>query len=135
GLTGGDDSYRAWLDYPADRYGVQIEHLTVGPNFHPEVGFVRRSDLRRHFAELRFSPRPRGSALVRKLTDQGSFDYMTNTAGRLESRDVKARFQTEFHSGDSASAEFTRTFEFLPEPFEIHEGIVLPVDGYGFADL
>ena len=42
GLTGDDMSYRAQLDYAADRYGVQLERLSVGNDFNPEVGFVRR---------------------------------------------------------------------------------------------
>jgi hypothetical protein len=135
GLVGGDDSYRLQLDYPADRYGLQLEHLTVGGHFNPEIGFVRRQDFRRNFAELRFSPRPRGHAAIRKLTFQSSFDYITNTAGRLETREAKGRFQTDFHSGDSVSTEYTQAFEFLPEPFDIAENVVLPVGGYSFADL
>ena len=69
GLTGNDTSYRGHLDYAGDRYGVQLEHLLIGPDFRPEVGFVRRRDMRRSFAELRFSPRPasiRGGAALRR---------------------------------------------------------------------
>ena len=59
GLDGDDESYRAQLDYAGDRYGVQTEYLRVGDNFNPEVGFVRRDDMKRAFTFLRFSPRPR----------------------------------------------------------------------------
>jgi hypothetical protein len=38
------------LDYNGDKYGVQAERLEVGRNFNPEVGFVRRLDMR---AQLR----------------------------------------------------------------------------------
>src|SRR5262249_40214654 len=37
GVAGGDTSYRAQLDYNADRYGVQLEHLLVGAHFNPEI--------------------------------------------------------------------------------------------------
>jgi hypothetical protein len=135
GRPGGEDSYRAQFDYPADRYGIQVEHLTVGRNFNPEVGFVRRQDFRRNFGLLRFSPRPRANPLIRKLTFQGSLDYTTNTAGRLETRETIARFQSDLQTGDFATLEYTRTFEFLPEPFEIHDGVVLPVGGYTFDGI
>jgi hypothetical protein len=135
GLTGGAASYRAQFDYPADRYGLQVEHLTVGRNFNPEVGFVRRQDFRRNFAQGRFSPRPRGNALVRKLTFQGSFDHITNTAGRLETRETKALFQSDLHSGDSASVEFTRTFEFIPDAFELQDDVIVPVGEYEFQGV
>jgi hypothetical protein len=135
GRSGGDASYRAQFDYPADRYGLQVEHLTVGPNFNPEVGFVRRQDFRRNFAQARFSPRPRGHAVIRKLTFQGSFDHFTNTAGRLETREARALFQSDFHSGDSASVDLTRTFEFIPEAFELQDGVVVPVGEYDFQGV
>ena len=38
---------------------LQLERLRVGEQFNPEVGFVRRPDIRRTLAEFRFSPRPR----------------------------------------------------------------------------
>ena len=58
GLSGQDTSYRAHLDYRGDRYGAQLERLVVGDHFNPEVGFVRRDDMRKSFARFRFSPRP-----------------------------------------------------------------------------
>jgi len=135
GRSGGEASYRTQFAYPADRYGLQVEHLTVGRNFNPEVGFVRRQDFRKNFAQVRFSPRPRGSEFIRKLTFQGSFDHITNTEGRLETRETKALFQSDFHAGDSASVEFTRTLEFIPDAFELQDGVVVPVGDYGFQGV
>jgi hypothetical protein len=68
GKSGRNASYQARLDYAADRYGVQLDHVLVGSNFTPEVGFLRRSDFRRTFPSLRFSPRPKGLKAVRKFT-------------------------------------------------------------------
>ena len=48
---------------PADRYGARAEYLKVGDNFNPEVGFLRRDDFKRSFAQLRFSPRPQNMPL------------------------------------------------------------------------
>ena len=80
GLDGDDSSYRGQLDYSSDRYGVQVERLVVDEHFNPEVGFLRRTDFQRNFASARFSPRPASIASVRKLTWEGSFDYVTNGA-------------------------------------------------------
>lgn len=130
GLSGGESSYRAQLDYPADRYGIQLEHMTVGRNFNPEVGFLRRRDFRRNYAELRFSPRPKAIEAIRKVSWQGSFDYITDTNGRLETRESKLLFETNFNSSDVASVEYVRGFEFIPEPFEISKGVIVPVAAY-----
>ena len=61
GVTTEDTSYRAQMDYAGDRYGVELEHLAVGDNFLPEVGFVRRDNIRKSLARFRFSPRPLGA--------------------------------------------------------------------------
>ena len=42
GLVGDDLSYRGQFNYAGDRYGLQLEQLSVGANFKPEIGFVRR---------------------------------------------------------------------------------------------
>ncbi len=130
-----DVSYRAHFNYNADRYGVELEHLAVGDNFEPEVGFVRRRDMRRSFAEFRFSPRPARIASVRQFNWTGSINYIENRAGQLETREQMASFQTEFVNDDSTTLTYTRSFEFLPQPFEISPGVTLPVAGYGFDDV
>ena len=47
--------------YSPDRYGAQFEHVKVGDDFKPEVGFLRRRDFERTFGELRYSPRPKNA--------------------------------------------------------------------------
>ena len=44
-------------------------------------------------------------------------------------------FSAEFINDDTATATYTGSYEFLPEPFEIAPGITLPVGGYGFDDV
>jgi hypothetical protein len=127
-----DTSYRTQLDYAGDRYGVQIERLVVGERFNPEVGFLRRSDLRKSFGQLRFSPRPRWLPSVRKFSWLGSLSYIENSAGHLETREREGEFAIEFQNSDRFSAGYTNTYEFLPQPFPIASGVTLPVGGYDF---
>jgi hypothetical protein len=130
GLSGDDASYRGAFSYTGDRYGLDLERLSVGTNFNPEVGFVRRYDMRRNLAVARFSPRPRNSKLVRKYVSQGTIDYVENGAGRLETRDSEAQFGIEFQNSDRLTATYVSSYELLPRPFRIAPGIVLPVKGY-----
>src|SRR5438093_7803945 len=59
GRNGDDLSYRTFFDYNADRFGFQADRLVVEPNFLPEIGFVRRTDMRKNSSVFRFSPRPK----------------------------------------------------------------------------
>jgi hypothetical protein len=132
---GDADSYRAQLAYNGDRYGIELERLAIGRNFNPEIGFVRRDDMVRDFAQFRFSPRARNGSPVRKYVYQGSIEYVENGAGRLETRRQSGEFAIEFRSADRFSAGYTNTYEFLPARFRIGSGVVLPVGGYAFEHV
>ena len=135
GLGGDDTSYRAEFDYAGDRYGVQLERLGVGDNFNPEVGFVRRTDLRLTAGTFRFSPRPESIDSIRKVSWSGSFDYGENGAGRLETRELTGEFGIEFQNSDRFNLTYSNTYELLPEPFEIATDVTLPSAAYEFAKL
>jgi hypothetical protein len=129
-----DTSYRAQLDYQGDRYAVQLEHLAIGDNFKPEIGFVRRDDMVRDFAQFRFSPRPRTRRAIRKYIYQGSLEYIENGAGRLESRERNAEFALEFQNADRIAVYYTNTFEYLPVRAPIG-AVELPIGGYSFDSI
>jgi Domain of unknown function (DUF5916)/Carbohydrate family 9 binding domain-like len=135
GRAGKDTSFRGQLDYAGDRYGVQLEHLVVGDDFNPEVGFVRRHDMRRSSALLRFSPRPTRIASVRRFFYQGSLDYIANGSGHLETRESNGEFAIEFQNSDRLTVNVTDSYEFLPRPFPIAPDITLPIGGYHFDNV
>jgi hypothetical protein len=132
GLEGDDVNYRGQFIYDADRYGMQFDRQVVGENFNPEVGFMRRRDYRRTYAQTRFSPRPVGHPFVRRLTYQAHFDYFTDNDNRLDSREVSGLFRTEFHSSNIATIEVLRSHEFLPQPFAV-QGVRIPTGDYSFT--
>ena len=132
GLEGDDTSHRLRMNYAGDRYGVQLERLAVGDDFNPGVGYVRRDDMRRHYGQLRFSPRPRSIEAVRKFSWTASLTHIANSGGQLETRDWNGVFGIEFENSDRFNVSYNNTYEFLPEPFDIASGVTLPVGGYDF---
>jgi hypothetical protein len=133
-FTSGDVSYRAQLDYAADRYGVQLERLQVGEHFNPEVGFVRRPNMKKTHGQFRFSPRLADrNAAVRRYVFVGTAWFIENLAGQLESRDVNGEFDVEFRNGDKFIAVYDRAYEFLARPFAIAPGVSIPPGSYPFS--
>jgi hypothetical protein len=133
GRTGNAQSYRGRFDWNADRYGVNVEHLFVGEDFAPEVGFLRRSAFRRSYGQLRFSPRPQNLPGVRKLMYQLSADYITGAVSKkVESEEYQATFNVELNNGDFINTEFTQAYEGLVAPFEVARGVIVPIGGYRF---
>jgi len=135
-VRGGDQSYQGRFDYNADRYGARTEFLSVGRNFRPDVGFTRRTDFRRSFAELRFSPRPARSRTVRKYTWSASGEYIANGAGSVDSRVWEGHFGTEFHRSDQISIDVTHDYEALRQPFTpAGSPTAIAPGGYTFTDV
>jgi hypothetical protein len=135
GRAGDDLSYRGLFDYNGDRYGFTAERLVVEPNFLPEIGFLRRTDMRRNFVQTRFSPRPTRIPHVRKFTTQASINYLTNNQNRLDTRELVGSFQTEFVNTDVAGIMYTDTFDRPVRPFDVATGVRIPVGGYDFHTL
>ena len=133
GAGASDQSYRTQLDYASDRYGVQAEHLYIGANFVPEVGFVRRPDMRKTYGQFRFSPRPKRATRVRKYFWTSSVNVIESSRGRLETRTADTDFAMDLQTGDRLSASATSNHEFLPRPFRISSQVTLPVAAYDFG--
>ena len=135
GLEGNDESYRARFQYGGDTWGGSADHLLVGDDFNPEIGFVRRKGFRQSSLSARFSPRPESISWVRRLNFQGDLEYVENERiGFVESRSAGGRFQSELESGDMLSVDYTDSYENLIEDTEI-TGAMLPAGRYSFRDL
>jgi hypothetical protein len=134
-VRGHTDSYQATFSYAPDLYGFSVSHLFVGDAFNPEVGFVRRDDMRQTSASARFSPRPRRSRTVRQFTFSGNLDYILNTSGVLETRSQYIGFNTEFHNSDHFTVSVNRDQDLLLRPFAITPQVTIPAGTYDFTDL
>jgi hypothetical protein len=119
GLVDDDASYQAAFTYSGDLYGLQVDHLRVGDNFNPEVGFLRRDDIRRTFSAAQYSPRPRSIAAIRQMTFGADLEYIENGAGLVETRIGRGQFNMELENSDRVNVDVTQDYEFLVEPFEI----------------
>ncbi len=133
GIESDDMSYRAQMEYSGDRYGVQLERLSIDKNFNPEVGFLRRSDMRKSYALARFSPRIRRYKRVRKLSGIGQFNYIEDSAGSLSTRIADGEFAVEFQNSDRFQTGLNRDYELLVRPFTIVPGARVPAGGYEFT--
>jgi hypothetical protein len=128
-------SYRAQMEYAADRYGLEIERLAVGRQFNPETGFLRRAAFTRTFGKARFSPRPASIAAIRKLSWEASLDYITDPRGTLETRETTGSFRVDFERGDQLLVDYTQNFELVRLPFPLTTTIDVPAGPYAFQNV
>jgi len=133
GLTGSDDSYRARVDWAGDLVGGRVDHLFIGEDFNPEIGFLRRSGIRETVASAKFSPRPESIDWIRQMTFQVSTDYIENhPVGFVESREIQGQYSIELENSDQFSLTFTESYENLQDTFNIATGVAIPDGRYDF---
>jgi len=135
GSHGRDASYLGQFDYAGDRYGVDLAHLVIEDNFNPEIGFVRRDNIRRTSASARFSPRPSSIGWVRRFSLSAGLDYTQSADDRvLETRTQDVAFEIQLENSDRLTVSAEDRYELLTTLFTIAPGVTLPVGGYGFRD-
>jgi hypothetical protein len=137
--TGGpndkEESYRARMGYRGEVWSGSVDHVVVGENFNPEIGFVRRRDFRETNLFGRFSPRLASVSSIRRLGFAGVLNLIENERFRfLESRRLGGRFETEFENSDWLTVNVAEVFERLTEVTSV-SGASMPADRYSFRDV
>lgn len=140
GSPGGNRAgYGIKVDYPNDRWDCFVSFHQFGDALDPALGFIPRPGIHRTDGACEFRPRPREDGpfgWVRQQFMDHRFYRVTNHQGLVESQRfswVPVNVQTE--TGDRFSFNWLPTLEHLPGPFEIAEGVTLPVARYRFDRL
>ncbi|MGH9384748.1 MAG: hypothetical protein ACRD2N_10725, partial [Vicinamibacterales bacterium] len=133
GRTGDSYAGRAKYNWFTDRYELFAEYLYVGPDFQHDVGFVRRTDVQRSNVSAIWQPRP-GVLDIRNLVFRGEVVYVTDTGGRLETREQILQTTSRWQSDDALRVNSTATLDRLDRPFEIAQGVTLLPGDYQFRD-
>jgi hypothetical protein len=120
-----------WLD---DELNVSAEYNSVGPDFNPEVGFVRRRDFEQRAADVSWTPLLEQSDLIRNLKFGTTFDYYTGqTTGLLETRTTESTIGIQFENNAGVNFIANNTFDRLFAPLRIPAGnphVTIPAGDY-----
>lgn len=120
------------VDYPNDLWRVKVRHTEIQKDLNPEMGFVKRRDIRQTSGEVKAGPRPRIPG-VRQLFFKVKFDYLFDRHNILQNRDFEFRLLgVDTRWGDKFELNFQPKFERLDDDFEIVRGVVIPSGKYAF---
>jgi hypothetical protein len=121
-----DHAYGFKLDYPNDLWDVALHWKRIGEAFHPAMGFVPRTGIRKTNLGIAFQPRPERFG-IRQFFFELRPELITNLRGRVENWSVfTAPVNLRTESGEHLEWNYVPTFEHLEAPFEIHDGIFIP---------
>ena len=132
-ISSGDRAgyFRAhWL---SDAWDIYFDHVDLGNNFNPEVGFVPRVGVRSTKFHINRTPRPDFWG-IRVMTPMWHIVYTTDQAGRLVYRELHHMIRVTFENSASFTFVYNDDFERLDEPFSV-QGITIPAGKYNFHDM
>ena len=134
GVEGRDGSYGGEIAFPNDLVSLSQRWTRIEENYNPALGFAPRTGVRIASTTAEYRPRP-DVAGIRQLSFEFAYnDYYSLTNHAPETRELELTpFQVFFHSGDMAEYTWNWNREELFEPWEIVDGIVLPVGVYSFG--
>ncbi len=125
------------VDYPNDRWDCFTSVNQFGESLDAGLGFLPRPGTRRFDASCEFKPRPAKDGPFRWIRQEFAehrFYRVTNYLGQTESwRFFWAPINVRLESGDRFEFNWVPWYEFLPQPFEVANGVTLPVGGYQFT--
>jgi hypothetical protein len=136
GVRQGDNA--AWgvrLNYPNDRWRLQIATRQFDKNFDPAVGFAERVDFKKYYGVIRFAPRPRNNRLIRQVGFQTFPELYYDSQNKLIGRNLQFQLlDMDLQSGDTISVRAVPTFDHLQTDFRVGNGITLPAGSeYNFT--
>jgi len=106
----------------------------IEENFNPALGFVNRSGIRRWFTGTEYTWRPEDK-FVRSVLAGISIQRTDLISGGLQSQRIQLRvLDAEGRLGDELQLRHRNNKEVLVQPFEISDGIIIPVGAYEFDD-
>ena len=132
-----DAAGHALLRLQNDRYGVMGAFTSVGENYNPALGFVRRRDVRHYSGRVLYTPVVELKALpmVRRFHFQSDFGYIEGQDGDLKSTDFGVFARAEFNRRDRIDVSWERIFERLEEPFFIRPDAEITAGDYSFSEI
>lgn len=137
--NGDRTGYGFKIDYPNDRWDCFVSMNKYGESLTPGLGFVPRSGIRRLDSACQFKPRPRKDGpfgWVRQQFMDHRFYRVVNYRGLVESQRFSwTPVNVQMETGDRFAFTWIPWLEQLPVPFEIAEGVTLPVGRYRFDRL
>ncbi len=126
-------AYGTALGFENEPFGFRGSAEEIQEGFHPALGFVRRKGVRRYKGGIWGKIRPGGG--IRWISPGVSLKYHEKApGGRTEDWVLGITpVDVTLESGDSFLFTFPVHYDYLPEPFPIHEGVTIAPGSYRTA--
>ncbi|MDA0705717.1 MAG: DUF5916 domain-containing protein [Proteobacteria bacterium] len=133
GIEGDDSAYGVSIDMPnAEGFRAGIAYKQIEENFYPALGFVNRVDVSDLSGDTGYTWYPDGGT-VRSVFSGVDFQRIETLDGELQTQAITFRtVELQNNNSDFIGLHYALYDENIDTPFEISEGIEIPVGEYSF---
>lgn len=125
------------LNLENDLYEAGARFTSVGRNYNPALGFVRRRNIREYDSNLSYKPLVSipGLEAIRRLNLETEYTYIEDQDGTKQTTAFEVGARADFNRRDRIGFEIERQFERLDQSFFIRPDAEIPADTYTFTQF
>jgi len=131
GLSGASHALGAIGSWENERGGAFGSFVDIGDDFNSEMGFLQRTGIRKYRGGAGLIRRPQFAG-IRQFMFFNDHTYITEQNGELESQVNTLGPMIVFNNGAILMGGWMNLAEGLSEPFEIRDGVEIPIGSYRF---
>jgi hypothetical protein len=133
GVSSSQDAYGLTVSVPrTGGFYASVQHLTIGENFEPALGFVNRAGIHDSTFDFGYTHLP-ASGLLQQIDVSIEVQQVTDLNGNTESELLKFEpFSVISNTDDLMEIAWIREREVLTTPFEISDGVIIDVGDYSW---
>ncbi len=128
-LKGQNRAAKLGFQWRSDLWDAYGYYFDIQENFNAEMGFVKRTGIRRAQTHIGFTPEPDIPG-VRRLNPHIFFAYTTDQDNNLLLREKHVHMVFDLINGGNIGLQWNEDHEYMNYPFSIQEEITVPVGRY-----
>jgi hypothetical protein len=132
----GQYAWRTSLNREGNFVHVKLGAMQLGENFRDDLGFYRRTGVRKYFVDFGLRPRPEAMRRrgVREMHPHIVWSYYEDLSGRIVAKNLHSGYTFFMNDGAFWELSVNPAFERIEEPFRISPDIdPIPAGSYGWA--
>jgi uncharacterized protein DUF5916/cellulose/xylan binding protein with CBM9 domain len=136
GVSSGDFAGKGSISWNANFLHTQYSLLSVGDNFRDDIGFIKRTGIRKHFADFGVRPRPEGLRKygIRELHPHMRFNIYTDQSNVEVTHTDHLAMAVFLENGGNIEFAVNPRFERIVAPFKVRPDQAFAAGQYGWNE-
>lgn len=140
GITHGQYAFRSTVNHEGNFTHFKTGVLELGDGFEDDLGYYRRTDVRKWLLDTGLRPRPAwANALgTREIHPHLTWNYYEDLAGRVVGKNLHSAVTLFFNNGGFTELSANPRFEYITDPFTIYQStsdsVAIPAGGWAWNE-